>query len=95
MVTDRDGNLLYANPYAVALFGFPDHAAHLVGRSAALDSGSRRETRRGVTDLVKQVLRGRPWEGTLRGQQVDGSRLLIRARAAAAATTRPARSTAS
>ena len=36
----------------------------------------------GLTDLVKQVLHGRPWEGTLAVKQADGARLLIRARAA-------------
>ena len=33
VVIDRDGNLLYANSFAVTLFGFPDDAEHLVGRS--------------------------------------------------------------
>ena len=32
VVTDRQGNLTYANAFAVTLFGFPDTAAHLVGR---------------------------------------------------------------
>jgi PAS domain-containing protein len=32
VAADRDGNLVYANAYATALFGLPDHPSHLVGR---------------------------------------------------------------
>jgi len=81
LVTDPAGGLLYANIYAEDLFGFPDHAAHLIGRpllSAGFEEGDARR----VNDLVSQVLHGRSWEGTLSTRRVDGSRLLIRARAA-------------
>ncbi len=80
VVADCDGNLLYANPYAVALFGFPDHASHLVGQSLIALGFEEGDAPR-VNDLVKQVVHGRPWEGTFASKQVDGSRLLIRARA--------------
>src|ERR1700740_3446440 len=32
VVIDRDSALLYANAFAVTLFGFPDDSAHLAGR---------------------------------------------------------------
>jgi len=81
LVTDRRGNLAYANPYAVNLFGFPDHAAHLVGHSLASLGFEEGDAPR-VDYLVSQVLRGRAWEGTFASRHLDGTRLLIRARAA-------------
>ena len=81
VVTGVDGNLLYANPYAVRLFGFPDDAAHLVGRSLASLGFEEGDAPR-VSNLVTHVVRGRPWEGTFACRRVDGSRLLVRARAA-------------
>ena len=36
VAADRDGNLVYANAYATALYGLPDHPSHLVGRSLAV-----------------------------------------------------------
>jgi PAS domain S-box-containing protein len=80
VVTGVDGDLLYANPYAVRLFGFPDDAAHLVGRSLASLGFEEGDVSR-VNDLVRHVVRGRPWEGTFACRRVDGSRVLIRARA--------------
>jgi PAS domain S-box-containing protein len=82
VIADQDGNLLYANPYATALFGLPDHPSHLVGQSL-LGLGFEEGDASRVADLVKQVVHGRPWEGTLVAKQADGARLLIRARAAA------------
>ncbi len=82
VVTDTGGNLLYANPFAVALLGFPDDAANLVGRpllSLGFDEGDARRTR----SMAGQVLRGRPWEGTFASLRVDGSRVFVRAHAAA------------
>ncbi len=35
VVTDQKLALLYANAFAVSLFGFPDDSAHLIGRSLA------------------------------------------------------------
>src|SRR5580658_1750004 len=81
VAADRDGNLVYANAYATALFGLPDHPSHLVGRSLAVLGFEEGDAPR-LTDLVKQVVHGRPWEGTLAVKQADGARLLIRARAA-------------
>jgi len=81
LVTDPEGGLLYANIYAEDLFGFPDHAARLIGRPL-LSLGFEEGDARRVNDLVSQVLHGRSWEGTLSTRRLDGSRLLIRARAA-------------
>jgi PAS domain S-box-containing protein len=82
VVADCDGNLLYANPYAVALFGFPDHASKLIGQSLSSLGFEEGDAPR-VNDLVKQIVHGRPWEGTLASKRADRSRVLIRARAAA------------
>jgi PAS domain S-box-containing protein len=81
VVTDREGSLLYANDFAVSLFGFPDVAEHLVGRSLlelGLEEGDPGKAR----DMSRQVLRGWPWEGTFATLRVDGSRVFIRAHAA-------------
>jgi PAS domain S-box-containing protein len=80
VVTDRQGNLRYANACAVELFGFPDDAAHLVGRSLVslgLEEGDARRAQ----NLAGQVLRGRAWEGMFACLRVDGSRVFVRAQA--------------
>jgi PAS domain S-box-containing protein len=81
VVTDRQGNLTYANAFAVTLFGFPDTAAHLVGRPL-LSLGFEADNARRALSLGRQVLRGRAWEGTFACTRVDGSRVFIRAQAA-------------
>ncbi|HEU5419974.1 MAG TPA: SpoIIE family protein phosphatase, partial [Streptosporangiaceae bacterium] len=81
VVTDSSGCLLYANDFAVSLFGFPDDAPHLVGQSLlalGFEDGDARKAR----DMTRQVFRGSPWEGTLATRRVDGSRVFIRAYAA-------------
>jgi PAS domain S-box-containing protein len=81
LVADRDGRLVYANPCAENVFGLPDCAANLVGRplsSLGFEDGDAFR----VSDLVSQVLHGRAWEGTFATRRVDGSRFMIRARAA-------------
>ncbi len=80
LVTDIDCNLLYANAFAVTLFGFPDDAEHLVGRPLASLGFEGGDARR-VSDLATQVLHGNTWEGTFATQQVDGSRIFLRAQA--------------
>jgi PAS domain S-box-containing protein len=81
VVIDRDGCLLYANDFAVALFGFPDDAEHLAGKSL-LALGFEEGDARKAQDMTRQVLRGLPWEGTFATLRVDGSRVFIRACAA-------------
>jgi PAS domain S-box-containing protein len=80
LVVDSGGNLQYANPCAVSLFGLPDDAEKLVGRSLAslgFDDGDARRGR----DLLAQVAQGRTWEGSFATQRIDGSRTYVRARA--------------
>src|SRR6266851_2961884 len=80
VVTDRLSNLLYANAFAVRLFDFPEDPAQLVGRpilSLGFDEGDVGK----ATELAKQVLRGRAWDGTFATVREDGSRILLRAQA--------------
>jgi PAS domain S-box-containing protein len=81
VVIDPSGCLLYANDFAVRLFGFPDDAQHLIGQSLlalGFEEGDARKAR----DMTRQVVRGWPWEGTFAALRVDGSRVFIRAHAA-------------
>jgi serine phosphatase RsbU (regulator of sigma subunit)/anti-sigma regulatory factor (Ser/Thr protein kinase) len=78
IVTDRLSNLLYLNEFAARLFRVSGDASRLAGcpvESLGLfaDDGVRR-----TGDLTAQVLRGRPWEGTVECTRGDGSRTLIR-----------------
>ena len=81
VVTDPDCMLLYANAFAVSLFGFPDDPAHLVGRSL-LSLGLEEGDVATVQHMAENVLSGWPWEGTLASQRLDGSRVFVRAHAA-------------
>src|ERR1051326_3256039 len=81
IVTDRLSNLLYLNEFAARLFRVTGDVTRLAGcpvESLGLfaDDGVRRSG-----DLAGQVLRGRPWEGTVESTRGDGSRTLIRAQA--------------
>jgi PAS domain S-box-containing protein len=80
VVTDRLGNLQYANSFAARLFGFPGEAGLLAGRSL-LSLGFEEDDLRKANDLAGQVLRGRAWEGTLAIGRPDGSRVFVRAQA--------------
>ncbi|HEY2549555.1 MAG TPA: SpoIIE family protein phosphatase [Streptosporangiaceae bacterium] len=80
VVTDPDGNLLYANAFAVSLFGFPDDARHLVGRSL-LSLGFEEGDAHKAQALTTEVLEGRTWEGTFASTRLDHSRVFIRAQA--------------
>ncbi|HWG64564.1 MAG TPA: SpoIIE family protein phosphatase [Streptosporangiaceae bacterium] len=80
LVTDRLGNLLYANPFAVRLFGFPPDPAQLVGRpilSLTLADGDVGK----VAELAREVLEGRSWDGAFAIARGDGSQVLARAEA--------------
>jgi PAS domain S-box-containing protein len=82
VVIDTSCALIYANSFAVALFGFPDDPAYLVGRQLrelGLESGDEHV----LADMTQNVLRGWPWEGTLASERLDGSRVFVRAHAAA------------
>src|SRR5215469_11370116 len=81
VVIDRDSALLYANAFAVTLFGFPDDSAHLAGRPL-LSLGIEQSDAATVQHMTENVLRGWPWEGTFASQRIDGSRVFVRAHAA-------------
>jgi PAS domain S-box-containing protein len=80
LVADRAGGLLYANTYAVTLFDFPDDAQCLAGRSIfslgfqAADAGR-------AAGMVRQVLRGRAWDGAYTTVRADGSRAHVQVQA--------------
>ncbi len=80
VVTDEAGSLLYANAYAVQLFALPDYAASMVGRSLVAVGFEPGDARR-LSDLSAHAGTGKNWEGTFAVQQVDGSRVFVRARA--------------
>src|SRR6516165_6761950 len=80
VVTDRQSNLRYANAYAAKLFDFPDAPERLVGRSL-LSLGFEEEDLGKASDLAKQVLRGRAWDGTFSSVRPGGARVFIRAQA--------------
>src|ERR1039457_3412827 len=80
VVTDAAGDLRFANPFAVRLFGFPDVAERLAGRylhSLGLEEGDARRS----AELTRQALRGMTWEGTFVSRRADGSRLFGRPQA--------------
>ncbi len=79
VVTDRQGNLLYANPFAAALFGFPKKGK-LLGRPVLSLAFSGGDTGK-AAELAKQVLRGRGGDGTFAVLRADGSRVFVRAQA--------------
>ena len=81
VVTDRQGRLRYANAFAVALFGFPDDAAHLANRSL-VSLGFEEGDAGKAQSLASQVLGGRGWEGAFASLRMDGSRVFVSARAA-------------
>jgi len=81
VVTDRDCALLYANSFAVSLFGFPDDSAHLAGRPL-LSLGIEQSDAATVQHMADNVLRGWPWEGTFASRRMDGARVFVRAHAA-------------
>jgi PAS domain S-box-containing protein len=75
LVTDRLGNLRYANTYAAGLFGLPDDAGRLAGLSVL---SLRWEEAAG---LVRQVLEDGGWDGTFTSVRPDGSRVAVQAQA--------------
>jgi len=79
VVTDRSGNLLYANPFAVTLFGFPTPGKFL-GQPVLSMGFTGGDTGR-VAELAKQVFRGRTGDGTFAALRADGSRVFVRAQA--------------
>ena len=80
LVTDRHSNLLYANAYAVRLFEFPDSSEHLAGRPIFLPGFQEGDAGK-AAGMVRQVLRGRAWEGAFTSIRADGSRIFVQVQA--------------
>ncbi len=80
IVTDRDGNLLYANDYASRLGGYPADFRHLIGHSFLALAFDEADVVN-ATELAKEVLRGHAWEGTFANLRRDGTRVFVRAQA--------------
>ena len=86
LVTDRLGNLRYANSYAAGLFGLPGDADRLAGLSIlSLMDGDEDPGPAGepgtAAGPVQQVLAGGAWEGTLASPRPNGSRVAVEAQA--------------
>ena len=79
VVTDPLGNLLYANPFATKLFGFPADGK-LLGQPVLALAFSGTDARK-AAELAQQVLRGRDGDGTFAVIRADGSRVFVRAEA--------------
>jgi serine phosphatase RsbU (regulator of sigma subunit)/anti-sigma regulatory factor (Ser/Thr protein kinase)/PAS domain-containing protein len=77
LVSDPDGCLLYANSHAIALFGFPNDAGRLIGRSL-VELGFNDSDERKISELIAQVMEGRIWEGTFATRKTDDSRSYVR-----------------
>ena len=80
LVTDQAGHLRYANSHAAELFGFAGGAGRLVGRPI-LSLGFEEGDLGAGAELVRQVLAGDAWEGTLASVRPDGSRVFVQAQA--------------
>ncbi|HYA53906.1 MAG TPA: hypothetical protein VEG33_22365, partial [Streptosporangiaceae bacterium] len=78
LVTDRLGNLRYANAYAAGLFGLPDDAGRLAGLpvlSLLGEEGAPGQAERDpgrAAGLVRQVLEDGAWDGTFTSVGPDG-----------------------
>jgi serine phosphatase RsbU (regulator of sigma subunit) len=87
LVTDRLGNLRYANAYAAGLFGLPDDAGRLAGLpvlSLLCEEGAPGQAERDpgrAAGLVRQVLEDGAWDGTFTSVRPDGSRVAVQAQA--------------
>jgi PAS domain S-box-containing protein len=79
VVTDPLGNLLYANPFAARLFGFPG-GGKLLGQPVLSLAFTGSDARK-AAELAQQVLRGRDGDGTFAVIRGDGSRVFVRAEA--------------
>ena len=78
VVADRLSNLLFVNEYAARLFRITGDVSRLAGcsiLSLGLFSG---DDLRKMEDIAGQMLRGRPWEGTIEATRGDGSHALMR-----------------
>ena len=80
VVVDPTSALLYANGFALTLFGCPGQWARLAGQPL-LSLGIEQSDAATVQHMSEHVLRGWPWEGTFASQRADGARVFLRAHA--------------
>jgi serine phosphatase RsbU (regulator of sigma subunit) len=77
VVTDRQGNVLFANEYVALLLRLPGDAARLAGQPmhalGFIPDGDLPK----AEDLSRQVLSGVTWEGTFTGTRGDGSLVFL------------------
>jgi serine phosphatase RsbU (regulator of sigma subunit) len=78
IVTDRQGNVLFANEYVTLLLRLPGDAVRLAGQPmhalGFIPDGDLPK----AEDLSRQVLSGVTWEGTFTGTRGDGSLVFLR-----------------
>jgi serine phosphatase RsbU (regulator of sigma subunit) len=78
IVTDRQGNVLFANEYVTLLLRLPGDPARLAGQPmhalGFIPDGDLPK----AEDLSRQVLSGVTWEGTFTGTRGDGSLVFLR-----------------
>ncbi|HYZ53084.1 MAG TPA: SpoIIE family protein phosphatase [Streptosporangiaceae bacterium] len=78
IVTDRRSILLYVNPFAARLFQVPGDVSRFIGQSI-FSIGFGDGDRYKAAELARNVLRGRPWEGTFASARDDRLSVLVRA----------------
>ncbi|HEY6278317.1 MAG TPA: SpoIIE family protein phosphatase [Streptosporangiaceae bacterium] len=83
IVTDQLGSIRHANAYASRLLGLPEgpgDASELVGRSV-FSLGFEEADLGKAGELLREVLRGGSWEGTLTVTRPDGARVFVKVQA--------------
>jgi serine phosphatase RsbU (regulator of sigma subunit) len=78
IVADRLGNLLYLNRHAAALLGLGADAARFAGQPLHALGFISRDDLPKAADMARQVLHGRPWEGTFAGLRSEGGLSFVR-----------------
>jgi PAS domain S-box-containing protein len=78
IVADRLSNLLYLNRHAARLLGLSADASKFAGQPLHALGFLGGEDLTKAADMARQVLRGRPWEGTFAGQRKEGGVVFVR-----------------
>jgi serine phosphatase RsbU (regulator of sigma subunit) len=78
IVADRLGNLLYLNRHAATLLGLGPDAARFAGQPLHALGFISRDDLPKAADMARQVLHGRPWEGTFAGLRTEGGLSFVR-----------------
>jgi PAS domain S-box-containing protein len=78
IVADRQSNMLFVNEYVARMLRLPADVSRLAGQPlhtlGFIPDGDLQK----AADLSRQVLSGRPWEGTFTGNRADGSLVFIK-----------------